>query len=454
MQRKALRTRRGFSSNMILISMFFIFINAMYRQSKLLPLLSETTNVLDLIESLSQISDRYSHESIVDGIASKFDNEKISKDLVNKQITSETKIDPYLEHHRTFPTTEKQQIITKNTSDRIEMSCLTMTTDQQKEQALETTFQPSTTLVHGKKCTEIFPALIETNNVLLREYASSELNKEYFPFCVLIEYIFPRQDPATSNILFESHHDQYALSSNHKIDRLGNNVVLTAAEQKECTSATLKFVITQLEEWNIPCMIYFGTLLGAYRHHDFIPWDDDADIIISSKHASDLRRRLFNIAKEQVEEQNPTRKSILHTTADVQSYQWIVRNGQDSNTIPIKIANIHTGRYVDIFSMHPDNEWKTLSFGNQKIIRPMFGRYDTNDVVPSQPCVLGNEIYKCPNNPYAVLKSMYGSIGVASQNRKQMVGMTEYDGIVSSLQITNTTKNTVNNVLILDDVYL
>ena len=53
-------------------------------------------------------------------------------------------------------------------------------------------------------------------------------------------------------------------------------------EHKELAINLLKQVIDILNESNISNFLISGTLLGYVRHNDFIPWDDDIDLMVDS----------------------------------------------------------------------------------------------------------------------------------------------------------------------------
>jgi len=51
---------------------------------------------------------------------------------------------------------------------------------------------------------------------------------------------------------------------------------------KELAKLLLKETIELLNKHNVNYFLISGTLLGAIRHNDFIPWDDDIDLLVSS----------------------------------------------------------------------------------------------------------------------------------------------------------------------------
>ncbi|XME01253.1 phosphorylcholine transferase LicD [Lachnospiraceae bacterium C1.1] len=53
---------------------------------------------------------------------------------------------------------------------------------------------------------------------------------------------------------------------------------ISEVEQKKMLLELLDIIIKRCEEKNYTYMLFWGTLLGAIRHHGMIPWDDDIDI--------------------------------------------------------------------------------------------------------------------------------------------------------------------------------
>lgn len=54
--------------------------------------------------------------------------------------------------------------------------------------------------------------------------------------------------------------------------------LLSLGELKEAQLDILRRVLIVLDENDVKCFMYYGSLLGAIRHDGYIPWDDDIDL--------------------------------------------------------------------------------------------------------------------------------------------------------------------------------
>ena len=70
--------------------------------------------------------------------------------------------------------------------------------------------------------------------------------------------------------------------------------VLTDEDRKMMLD-TLKAFVGALEASNLTYMMYAGTLIGSYRHHGPIPWDDDIDLLLNASQKQQIKDALISL---------------------------------------------------------------------------------------------------------------------------------------------------------------
>ena len=194
----------------------------------------------------------------------------------------------------------------------------------------------------------------------------------------------------SNGIIKEKHHDEYSLSEHHRLKKFKHGPELTGDALKRVLLNVLKHVSEVMQTCNIEYIIWAGTLLGALRHHGFIPWDNDVDILIKAS----------------------SEKSLLSCieTRDEMPFTWIIRHGKHSDIIPIKVVDKNSGYYVDIFMCWEQAdgtcEWRFSTPNNY---------YPLKDLFPSKPCMFDSLVVTCPSKPRAVLKRTYKSLDVPAK---------------------------------------
>lgn len=98
------------------------------------------------------------------------------------------------------------------------------------------------------------------------------------------------------------------------------------------------------KKYEIEYFLDFGTLLGAVRHHGFIPWDDDIDIGMTR----DNYEKFLKIASSELKEDYFLQN--VHTEKETPFlYSKIRKNGTLYLQNSLKKLKIHHGIFIDIF---------------------------------------------------------------------------------------------------------
>lgn len=125
----------------------------------------------------------------------------------------------------------------------------------------------------------------------------------------------------------------------------------------------MKYFAKFCEDNNIKYYLAYGTLLGAIRHHGFIPWDDDVDVFVSGEDFLKLQK-IFN-------EKADTTKYFYQTLKTEENYYLLWDKVRLNNTIFVEDGwennDINNGIFIDVFPLLecPDNKRDEKKFARR-----------------------------------------------------------------------------------------
>ena len=196
-------------------------------------------------------------------------------------------------------------------------------------------------------------------------------------------------------------------------ENIFKNINKGFGKHKQTAINLLKKTIDILNEFQINYFLISGTLLGYVRHNDFIPWDDDIDLIVDKTIIDKLPIIYAKYNKELtfINKQNFLMKTCFKKDDNLEIQNI---NIKDFNKYILgdKETDTYTFPFIDLF-IYNDNQHQNENIyknnnQNQNKLEFFNKLWEINEFFPPKK-VLFNEILVCiPNNPDYFLKINYG----------------------------------------------
>ena len=204
-------------------------------------------------------------------------------------------------------------------------------------------------------------------------------------------------------VLVEDHHDQYSMTSGHRIQRFGRG----GANVRNVVVRLLYQWDSMMKHVRVPYWLAAGTLLGEYCQEGFLPNDNNGDVAMVE---DDFRQLTADNGL------------LLLEQRISDGYQLIVRSGLHSNIIAAKFADVNSGFYIDVtvwqqeryrVALHADDgpfvgdalihtsgNWCANCMNNVL-------RVARNDVFPLRRCKFESRQFNCPRTSMPLLEQWY-----------------------------------------------
>ena len=189
-------------------------------------------------------------------------------------------------------------------------------------------------------------------------------------------------------------------------------------KQREELYSLLTLLLDVIEKMKIGYFIFGGTLIGSYRHHDVIPWDDDIDIMVNLTDRERLHHALIAY--------KPDYGLYKHQPNSDEPYLWKFFS-RDGQKVP---SQDFLWPLVDIFFWGED----TTQVWNADPRFSALEKWPKSRVFPLRKRPLGPMKVNSPCDPYSFIAHNYNNISIC-QSRTYSHSLESHIGLMGGQRI-------------------